>query len=88
MAQQKDTYKGFEIIIDKPTTPTIAVTPTAQGIPFSGKLTIGPREIDVTEAAPGIFITSYLPHNSYTSVSDLAKAVIDHTEEFNTTLRS
>ena len=88
MAQQKETYKGFEIIIDKPTTPAMATTPTAQGIPFAGKLTIGPREIDVVEVAPGTFITSYLPHTAYQSLSDLAKAVIDHTEEFNTTLRS
>lgn len=88
MAQQRETYKGFEIVIEKPTTPTPASGATAAGTPFAGKLTIGPREIDVVEAAPGIFITSYLPHTSYTSVADLAKAVIDHTEEFNTTLRS
>ena len=88
MAQQKEKYKGFEIIIDKPTTSTPTISATAEGIPFAGKLTIGPREIDVVEAAPGIFVTSYLPHTSYQSVSDLAKAVIDHTEEFNTTLRS
>lgn len=88
MPQQKESYKGFEIIIDRPAAPAIAATPTAQGVPFAGTLTIGPREIDVIEAAPGVFITSYLPHTSYQSVSDLAKAVIDHTEEFNTTLRS
>jgi hypothetical protein len=88
MARQKEKYKGFEIIIDKPTTSTPAISATAEGIPFAGKLTIGPREIDVVEAAPGIFVTSYLPHTSYQSLSDLAKAVIDHTEEFNTTLRS
>jgi hypothetical protein len=87
MAQQKEIYKGFEIIIDKPTTATPAISATAQGIPFAGKLMVGPREIDVIEAAPGVFITSYLPHTSYQSISDLAKAVIDHTEEFNTTLR-
>ncbi|MCQ3978371.1 MAG: hypothetical protein DPW09_33510 [Anaerolineae bacterium] len=87
MAQQRETYKGFEIVIEKPTTPTPATGATAAGTPFAGKLIVGPREIDVVEAAPGIFITSYLPHTSYTSVSDLAKAVIDHTEEYNTTLR-
>lgn len=88
MAQQRETYKGFEITIDEPPTSTPVSGATAAGTPFAGKLTIGPREIDVVEAAPGIFITPYLPHTSYTSVSDLAKAVVDHTEEFNTTLRN
>ncbi|MCL4296358.1 MAG: hypothetical protein KJ077_11545 [Anaerolineae bacterium] len=87
MTQQRETYKGFEIVIDKPAASAPASGATAAGTPFAGKLTIGPREIDVVEVAPGIFITSYLPHTSYKSVSDLAKAVIDHTEEFNTTLR-
>lgn len=87
MAQQKDTYKGFDIVIDDSKKSSVEASATATGGAPAAKLTVGPREIDVVETAPGVFITSYLPHTSYKSVLDLAKAVIDHTEEFNTTLR-
>lgn len=78
MAQHREIYKGFEIVVDDP---SAAAAGAASPI---RKLTIAGREIAFVEDAPGSFYTGYLPYTSYESVMDLAKAVIEHTEEFRT----
>lgn len=80
MGQQREIYKGLEIVINEPP----AATATAgAGSPIR-KLTIAGREIPFVQDAAGTFYTGYLPYTTYESAMDLAKAVIEHTEEFRT----
>jgi hypothetical protein len=89
MAQQKETYKGFEIVVEsgEGAAPAGAAAAPAMAAAPPQKLTIDGMEVDVTMVEPNVFITSYLPHTAYQSPVDLAKAVIDHTEEFNAIAR-
>ena len=83
----KETHKGYEIVIDDDET-------TADGQPIVSRaagintpirnLKIDNKRIDVSEIEPGIFSTSYLPYTTYDSIITLAKAVIEHTADFDT----
>lgn len=66
MAKQALTYKGKKIIII--------------GEGDQAKMTIGNEEIPIKHnIQTGIAIaTKHLPHMSFTSLLDLAKAVVDH----------
>ena len=68
MPEQKETYKGFKIVIDD----------------GQNKLTIDDKEIDVSEAEPGSYITSYMPYTEYKSIMELAKQVIEKAADFDT----
>lgn len=88
----KETYKGYEIVIEDEENTTAEgerVVSLAAGLeaPLID-LRIDDRRIDVTEVAPGKFLTRYLPYTTYDSVIALAKAVIDDTAEFDTLSRS
>jgi hypothetical protein len=87
----KETYKGYEIVIEDDENTTAEGEPIvsmAAGVdtPLIG-LKIDNRRIDVTEVAPGKFLTSYLPYTTYDSIVALAKTVIDDTAEFDTLSR-
>ena len=47
-------------------------------------LKIDKQIIEVAEGADGKYSTSHLPYTSYRSVRDLAKAVIEHSPDFDT----
>jgi hypothetical protein len=84
MPQQRETYKGFEIVIEERPPSAGAATALPGATTPARTLTIGQKEIEIKEEAPGVFVTRYLPYTAYTSLMDLAKAVIEQTEEFRT----
>ena len=82
----KETHKGFEIVIEDvgaDDDQAMAAMAMAASQPMQS-LTIDNVKIDVTVGDSGKFSTSYLPYTTYNSVLDLAKAVIDHTPDFDT----
>jgi hypothetical protein len=77
----KETHKGFEIVIEDvgaDDDQAMAAMAMAASQPMQNV------KIDVTVGDSGKFSTSYLPYTTYNSVLDLAKAVIDHTPDFDT----
>ena len=68
MPEQRGTHKKFEIVIDDD----------------QDKLTINDRQIDVSKAESGKYITSYMPYTEYESIIDLAKQVIEKAADFDT----
>ena len=68
MPEQSETHKGFKIVIDDD----------------QDKLTIDDRQIDVSKAESGRYITSYMPYTEYESIMDLAKQVIEKAADFDT----
>jgi len=81
----EEIYNGHTIRIDDERAPAaerVRALPSV-GRPLPGRyIQIDDRQVDVFEMEPGKFATSYLPYTSYESFMDLAKAVIDKTEEF------
>ncbi len=68
MPEQSGTHKGFKIVIDDD----------------QDKLTIDDRQIDVTKAESGRYITNYMPYTEYESIMDLAKQLIEKAADFDT----
>lgn len=81
----EETYNGHTIRIEAERAPAaerVRTLPSVGRALPSRYIQIDDRQVDVIEMEPGKFSTSYLPYTSYESVWDLAKAVIDKTEEF------
>lgn len=62
------TYQGYDVVIDPDAEP-----PT---------MTINGQPVDFVEAAPGHFTAGHIPHATYATAEDLAKAIIDLVPHF------
>ena len=71
MPEQKETHRGFEIVIDD-----TEVTPES--------ITIGDTTVEVTVGDDGRYSTRYMPYSDYDSLMALAKHVIDKAPDFET----
>lgn len=82
MAKGKITHKNFEIDYDDET-----ASAPAEGTPGKPlkKLEIAGKTVDVWEMEPGKYTTSHLPYSTYETLTDLAKAVVDDSPDFDTT---
>lgn len=71
MPEQKETHRGFEIVVDE-----------SQGTPSTIK--IGDTTVEVAKADDGRYFTQYMPYTDYDSLIELAKHVIDKVPDFET----
>jgi hypothetical protein len=81
LVQQKESYKGKEIIID---------TPNAhghEGHEHHIHLSIDKRDIHVMQLSSGKYSTHYLPYEKFPSILTLAKALIDKVPLFSEGIR-
>ena len=69
MANTSSSHRGHEIVMDR-----------TGGAP---RLSIDGTEVQVSQIAENQYATLLLPHSNFSSLDELAKAVIDHAPQFS-----